>query len=184
MARIAPLCPPFDPPTEALLTKMMPPGVGVPPLAIFRLLARLPNVGGRLAAVGGALLSSPRLSLPIRELAILRTTARRNAEYEWGVHVTWLAAAAGLSEAQVAATFSKTLDVSQWSTLQWAVLTAVDQLVDTSTVDDATFAALHEHLDDDTILELVVVVGFYHLISFTVRMTQLPNEPWAASRPA
>lgn len=37
--RIAPLEPPFDPELEATLRKWMPPGSGVPPLALFRTLA-------------------------------------------------------------------------------------------------------------------------------------------------
>jgi 4-carboxymuconolactone decarboxylase len=181
MTRIAPLEPPYDSDTAELLRKMMPPGVEVPPLAVFRTLARLPIVGKRLAALGGALLGRGKLSLELRELAILRTTGRCGASYEWGVHVSWLAAAAGLGEGQVTNTTEVTLDRALWSGPQIAVLDACDALHDHATIDAASYAALREHIDEDTILELVVLAGFYHLISFVVRSCELPSEPWAAS---
>ncbi|MEZ4442211.1 MAG: carboxymuconolactone decarboxylase family protein [Polyangiaceae bacterium] len=179
MTRIAPLEPPYDDRTAELLAKMMPPGVEVPPLAVFRSLARLPELGARLAAVGGALLRRQHLPLPLSELAILRTTARCGAEYEWGVHATWLGAAAGLDAEALDATRAPVSE-GAWSPAQAAVLHAVDALVEEATLSDAIFAGLREHLDDDAILELLVLVGFYHLISFVVRGAALPPEPWAA----
>ncbi|WP_255361369.1 hypothetical protein [Mycobacterium sp. 852002-51971_SCH5477799-a] len=40
VARIAPLGPPYEPGLEALLEKWMPPGSGMQPLALFRVLGR------------------------------------------------------------------------------------------------------------------------------------------------
>ncbi len=55
---------PYDRSTEELLSKMMPAGVDVPPLAIFRLLARLPKLGARLAGFGGSILGGAMLPPP------------------------------------------------------------------------------------------------------------------------
>ena len=79
---------------------MMPPGV--PPIALFRTVAHNPRVLGRWR--GGALLDKGSIALRQREIAILRTTARLGAEYEWGVHIAFFADKAELTEAERRAT--------------------------------------------------------------------------------
>src|SRR6185369_10535609 len=98
-ARIAPATPPFAPEIDAALQRIMPPGV--PPLTLFTTLARNPRVFQRFMV--GGLLDKGSISLREREIVIARTTARCGSEYEWGVHVTFFAARAGLTEAQVRA---------------------------------------------------------------------------------
>lgn len=63
----------------------MPPDV--PPLALFRTVARNGRVFGRLMA--GGLLDKGSLFLREREILIDRTSALCGAEYEWGVHVAF-----------------------------------------------------------------------------------------------
>ena len=99
MPRIEPLSPPFTAPVADDLTKLMPPGV--PPLALFRMVAHNPRVLRRMRR--GGLLDPGAITARDRELVILRTCARCGAEYEWGVHVTFFAAAVGLTPAEVAA---------------------------------------------------------------------------------
>src|ERR1043165_5501998 len=81
-ARIAPLQPPYDPALQADFDKVM---RGLPPLTLFRTVGRNPRVLSRMIA--GGLLDKGSISLRLRELVILRTTALCGAEYEWGVHV-------------------------------------------------------------------------------------------------
>src|SRR5258706_15228682 len=98
--RIAPLEPPYPAPVQAALDRIMP--EGVPPLALFRTLARNERVFLRLMA--GGLLDRGSISLREREIVIDRTCARCGSEYEWGVHVACFAGRVGLTAAQVAAT--------------------------------------------------------------------------------
>src|SRR5436190_15156786 len=104
MSRIAPVEPPYALPVAEMLAKWMPPGRGVPPLALFRTLVQHPHLSDRMRPLGAALLGSRTIAPRDREIVILRTCARLGAEYEWGVHVTAFAAAVGLDEAAVAAT--------------------------------------------------------------------------------
>ncbi len=180
--RLAPLEAPFSPDVAEILDKMMPPGTGVPPLAIFRTLARQAKLGRRAAAVGGALFRGA-LPLADRELAILRATARCDAEYEWGVHVAWMAAAAGLSDVQVRATRLGDATDSAWSDRQRAIVRAVDELHDRADLTDDAWTDLGAHFDDDQRLELLVLCGFYRLISNVVNAARVAHEPWAARFP-
>src|SRR5216683_5978266 len=99
-ARIAPLEPPYSPPVQAAVDRIMP--KGVPPLALFRTLAVNERVFLRVMA--GGLLDRGSISLREREIVIDRTCARCGSEYEWGVHVAFFAERVGLTPERVAAT--------------------------------------------------------------------------------
>src|ERR1700712_2840480 len=135
--RIVPLDPPFDASVGPLLEKMTPPGApGV--LALFRVLAKNPQLAERMMSTGGHFLGKgSSLSMRDRELVIDRTCARCGNEYEWGVHVAAFAKSAGLSDAEVRHTVSHPPDPDAWSAKDAALIAAVDQLHDTSTIDDA-----------------------------------------------
>src|SRR6267142_4897452 len=99
MPRIAPAEPPYDPPITAELARIMPPGV--PPLVLFRTLARSPRIFAKMFA--GGLLDKCPLGLRQREILIDRTTGRLGCEYEWGVHIALFAEPLGLPADDVAA---------------------------------------------------------------------------------
>ena len=162
--RLAPLEPPYADATAATLAAMMPPGV--PPLLLFRTIAHNPRVLGKIRASN--LLDRGSLDRRTREIAILRTTARCGCEYEWGGHVAFFAAKVGLSDADVAATVHGRADDPSWSDAERAVIRLVDELHDTSRVSDALWVELRGHWKDDQLVELGVLAGFYHTISYVV----------------
>lgn len=182
--RIAPLEPPFDPETLAILAKWMPPGSPVPPLALFRVIARHPMLRERLRPLGSGLLARGALPAHVRELLILRTCARCDARYEWGVHVTAYATAAGLRDETVQATATASVQMLASRTDEDSLAMRVaDELHDTSTLSDNLLEAVQQAWGDVAVIEMVAVVGYYHLISFLARTASIPNEPWAASFP-
>src|SRR4051812_18157539 len=95
MPRIAPAEPPYEPQIAAELDRIMP--SGVPPLVLFRTLAKNPRIFARIFA--GGLLDKGALRLRQREIVIDRTTGRLGCEYEWGVHIAFFAERAGLTSA-------------------------------------------------------------------------------------
>ena len=177
-ARIAPLAPPYSPEVKAALDKWMPPGTGAPPLALFRTLARNEALSERMRTLGAYLLGRSRLPARVRELLILRTSARTGAEYEWGVHVTAFSETVGLDEAAVRATCAAEVTGADALLCRF-----VDELCDASTVTDETWAALATRFGPEDLLELIAVVGFYHLIAFMVNAVGVEREPWAARFP-
>ena len=178
MPRIAPAEPPFEPQIAAQLERVMP--SGVPPLVLFRTMARSPRVFGKIFA--GGLLDGP-FSLRQREIVIDRTTARLDCEYEWGVHIAFFAKRAGLTDEHVAATVTGPRDAACWTPDEHALISLVDDLVDQRAISDQTWADLSAHFDETQILEAIALVGFYHTISFLCRGLKLPLESYSARFP-
>jgi alkylhydroperoxidase family enzyme len=179
MARIAPLDPPYEPTVADTLAAMMPPGIE--PLALFRTVAHNPRILAKLRA--GNLLDRGAPDRRERELVILRTTARCGAEYEWGVHVAFFAPRVGLSEALVAATVQAGADDPLWSPREALLVRLCDALHDRAAVADDLWADLAREWDAAQLIELIVLAGFYHTVSFLVNALALEPEPYAAHFP-
>src|SRR5260370_29541573 len=96
--RIAPLESPYPEPVQAALDRIMP--EGVPPLALFRTLARNERVFLRLMA--GGLLDRRSISLRERGIVLDPTRPRSGSGHEWGAHMGFFAARPGVSPAPVA----------------------------------------------------------------------------------
>ncbi|HZP35614.1 MAG TPA: carboxymuconolactone decarboxylase family protein [Methylomirabilota bacterium] len=175
--RVPPLPLPYPEPVQAALDRIMP--AGVPPLALFRTLARNQRVFLRLMA--GGLLDRGSISLREREIVIDRTCARCGSEYEWGVHVAFFAERAGLTAEQVSAT--ATGDPTAFPVHERLLLQLVDALHDAAQVSDELWAALRAHWSEEQLIELVALTGFYHLISFAANALRIPLEPYGARLP-
>lgn len=177
--RITPVSAPYAPEVAEALSKMMPPAVDVEPLSLFRIMARHLRLGRRMTSLGGVFLRSDQLSLRERELVILRVTARHGCEYEWGVHKSWLAAPAGLSDDEVAATLDLA-STDAFTGRDALVVRLADELGTTSRVSAELGAALEAEWDEPALVELFALVGFYTLISFVANAAGAELEPWAA----
>lgn len=162
--RIAPLNPPYPPGIAKELEKMMPPGVE--PLKLFRTLAHNPRILTKIRL--GNLLDRGSIERRDREIVILRTSARCGAEYEWGVHINFFARRFGLTEAQIAATVKGSPEDPCWSEKDRLLIRLTDELHDTAGISDELWKGLIAHWETAQILELVVLIGFYHMISFVI----------------
>jgi 4-carboxymuconolactone decarboxylase len=170
--RIAPLEPPYPDAIDALFGEIMPPGM--PPLALFRTLAKNPRILRKVR--DSNLLDRGSIERRDREIVILRATARCRSEYEWGVHVAVFAQRFGLSPAQVEATVRSDGDDPIWSARDALLIRLVDALHDTAALSDGLFDALAEHYDEEQLIELVVLAGFYHTISFVTNAFTIAPE--------
>ena len=177
--RIAPLEPPYPAEMQADFDKLM---RGAPPLKLFRTLAHNPRVLSRMMA--GGLLDRGSITLRQRELMILRTTARCGAEYEWGVHVAAFGNKANWTPEEVAASASGPTDAALWSADERLILALADQLHETQQVDEALWQALSVEFASDQLVELVMLAGLYHAVSFCVNAFGVQNEDFAPGFPA
>lgn len=175
-ARIAPAVQPYEADMEEILKNLMP--EGVEPLLLFRTLARDPRLFRRFMA--GGLLDKGTLSLREREIVIDRTCARCGGEYEWGVHITLFAERVGFGPEEIRATTAEGSDSVCWSDDERLLIRTVDQLHDTATIDDDLWVALVRCYSDEQLLEVMMLTGFYHMVSFVVNATRLPSEAYAA----
>ena len=178
-ARIAPAPRPYEPDMEEMLAKLTP--AGGEPLALFRTMARNPRLFRRFMA--GGLLDRGTITLREREIVIDRTCARCGAEYEWGVHVAIFAEKAGFGPDEIAATVADDAEAACWSDRERLLVRLVDQLHDSGRIDEALWGELSGSFTDEQILELVMLTGHYHMVSFIVNASALPSEFFAARFP-
>ena|SRR5688572_3294413 len=179
MTRLAPLEPPYAADVAETLAAMMPPGM--PPLRLFRTIAHNPRVLAKIRA--GNPLDRGSLERRHREIVILRTTARCGCEYEWGVHVAFFAERVGLGAAEQAATVHGASDDPIWSDAERTLIRLADELHDTARVSHPLWKDLRRHWRDEQLVELVVLAGFYHTISFAVNGLGVELEPDAPRFP-
>ncbi len=130
------------------------------PLNIFGTLAHHPKLLKRFNLMGGFLLNKGLLPAREREIVILRVGWNARAVYEFGQH-TLIGKATGLTDAEVAALAGGTHD---WSDDDQALIDLADDLCRDDVVSDATWARLGRWNDAERV-ELVVVAGFYRLVS-------------------
>jgi alkylhydroperoxidase family enzyme len=179
--RIAPLEPPFEAEVAEQLTAMMPPGV--PPIGLFRTFARnLPMT--RAMHTWGAYELGRSLSLTMRdrEIVIDRTCAQCGCEYEWGVHVVFFADRVGLIPAQVASLAAGTAQDGCWTDERERLLIrAVDALHADADLPDELWQALSGALSEENLLDLLLLCGWYHAVSFVARAARVPLEVGAPS---
>jgi alkylhydroperoxidase family enzyme len=163
-ARIVPLDPPWSAEVSEHFGKLMPPGME--PLKLFRTVAHNPRVLGRMRR--GGLLDPGSISVRERELMILRTCARCGAEYEWGVHVAFFGRQAGFTPTQIRATVLGSADDAAWSGDERLLLRLADELHDTARVSDGLWAQLAARWRAEQLLELMMLAGLYHAVSYVI----------------
>ncbi|GID97384.1 carboxymuconolactone decarboxylase family protein [Amorphoplanes digitatis] len=179
MARVPPLDAPYAADVAAQLAAMMP--AGTPPIGLFRTLAR--NLPMTVAMSDwGRYELGPRMSLTMREreIVIVRTCARCRCEYEWGTHLMFFADRVRLTRDQIASLTDGSPEDPCWTVGRERVLIRVaDALHDTSDVGDELWRAARDVLDEPQLLDLLLLCGWYHAISFAARAARVAPEPGA-----
>lgn len=140
---------------------------------IFATLLHHPGLVRKWLPFGGKLLAG-KLPARDRELLILRTGWRCRAEYEWGQHAL-IGRAAGLTEDDLERVKSGP-DAPDWDPFDATLLRAADELHDESCVSDSTWEALAARYDERQLIEVTMVVGQYHLVSFALNSLGVQRE--------
>ena len=140
---------------------------------IFTTLVRAPALFRQWLRFGGALL---RGSLPARdrELLILRTAVNCTAPYEWAQH-TRIGALAGLSDEEIERVAAGPA-APGWDDDDRVLLAVADELHATMTLGDELYGALADRYDDAQVIELIMVVGQYHLVAMTLNTLGVPLD--------
>jgi 4-carboxymuconolactone decarboxylase len=172
--RIEPLDPPYDGEIAGVLEKMMPPGV--PPLKLFRTIARNKEVLNNFAANGRLIYANSSLSKLEREIIIQRVCAACGSEYEWGVHASFFGQKVGLTGDRLRAIVSGAADDPVWSERESLLIRMVDELHRDSTVSDELWESLAAHWSAEQLIEAVVIAGFYHTVSYVTRALGIELE--------
>jgi alkylhydroperoxidase family enzyme len=181
--RILPVEPPYTPEIAAELRRWMP-TADVEPLKLFRTLGQHLPLAQAMYALGHYCLGR-RLSVGMheREVVIDRVCARCGCEYEWGVHAVAFGDAAGLGEAQLQASAIGGADDPAWTAADALLVRLVDELHDSGHVSSPLWAALAERWSSQQLLDLLVLAGWYHVISYVANGAGVALEEWAMRFP-
>ena len=164
-----------DPDTRALLERLSRlRGDDAAVLNVFGTIANHPTLLREWLKFATYTLTKSSLDPRTRELAVLRVGWRCEAPYEWGQHIV-VGRAAGLTDHDIRRVADGP-DAAGWTATEAAALRATDELHDRATITDPTWAALTEHFDDRQVLDLVFLVGNYHLVSFALNACRVRRD--------
>ena len=178
-ARISPAVAPFPAAVSTALERIMPDGV--PPLSLFTTLARDERLFSRFFA--GALLDQGNLTLRQREIVINRTCALTGCEYEWGVHIAFFAAKAELTPAQVYASVHGAPNDPAWPESEQILLEVTDSLHGMNSICDDLWQRSRMHFSEEQMLEMIMLAGLYHTVSYLANSLKLAPEAFATRFP-
>ncbi|MEM9513952.1 MAG: carboxymuconolactone decarboxylase family protein [Actinomycetota bacterium] len=145
------------------------------PLNIFGVLAHHPKMLKRFNLLGGQILNRGLLPPRERELVILRVGANARAVYEFGQH-TIIGRDAGLTDDEIRAVAGDPAH-ADWSDDDRALIALVDDLCADDCVSDSTWAALTPRWNDAELVELLIVAGFYRMVSGFLNSAGVQLDP-------
>jgi len=125
-----------------------------------------PEIGSVIQHLGGNLRFEGTLSGIHRELAIITVGRDWQAQYEWWAHAN-IGEKEGLDPAVIQAVYDKAPLPTEDASLI-AVHGFVKELLETRHVSDAAYAAAMDVVGQTGVIELVMLTGYYCLISATL----------------
>lgn len=144
------------------------------PLNIFLTLAKNPPLFDAFTRMGSHLLFKGELPPREREIVILRVGWRSQSEYEFGQH-TVIGKQAGLTDDEVSRLARESLD--GWNDADAELVRMADELCADNVVSDDTWHVLSEHWSEAQLLELLMLAGYYRLVSGVLNSAGVALEP-------
>jgi AhpD family alkylhydroperoxidase len=170
--------PPYDEKVQQAFDK-----VNLGPLSpqnFLRVLAHHPRLLGNVVALGGSLMYKGELTERQRELAIFRVAVRTRCDYEWAMHRALFAERCKITDEElVALRHGAAATGSCFTEQEQLLIAAVDELHDTSTISDKTWQAMAKIWAPPQLLEIIVLIGHYHLVAFFMNATGAQPEDGA-----
>jgi alkylhydroperoxidase family enzyme len=126
----------------------------------MRVLGHQPDLLPPFLSWAAALALNGVLSHRDHELLALRVAANCGSEFEWVEHTAY-ARSAGLTDEEIA----RVREEGAWTGAEHALLQATDELTAGFDVSDATWALLAQHYETPALVEILLVVGQYTMLS-------------------
>lgn len=140
----------------------------------FNALLYAPEIGDAAQKLGGLLRFQSSLPGPLREVAILTVARRWQSNYEWFAHAI-IAAREGVDEAAIDAIMAGDPPAEN---ADWALVHRfVKELLETTRVTEATYAAVRDLLGERGLVELVTLAGYYCMISGVLNVFEVDMPP-------
>ena len=178
-ARLAPI--PVEERTEAERALLDPENTGQPAINLFATLVRFPALYRARAVQSTYIRTGSTLSGRVREMLILRIGWLCGAEYAWAQHAP-IARQEGLTDDEIRQV-AVGPDASGWRLLDAALLRAADELHRDDMVSDATWATLAESYGERELIDIVITVAGYRMVSMVLNSIGVQREPGTESFP-
>jgi alkylhydroperoxidase family enzyme len=142
---------------------------------LWKVMGHCPYIGLNFQRLGNSILKGEGLPPQLRELAILRVGHLAQAEYEFKQH-TAIALRSGVRQKQID-------EITDWAASQQfdererAVLAYTDAVARDIKVRDETFAGLRTFLNEEQIVELTAVIGYYAMACRILVALEVDLEP-------
>jgi alkylhydroperoxidase family enzyme len=157
----------WDPRLDGVLARLD------PVLNVHRVLAHHPDLLAAWSSLRHHIAFAGSLLPRHRELLILRIAHRAGSGYEWHHHVI-RGRAAGLSDDEIAAIGGGR--TGDWTEIDGALLSAADELFDSRSIGQPTWAALAGGLSQEQLLDVVMTVGVYVTLAMVIAATGVSIE--------
>ncbi len=161
--------------TDEVRGLLDPGGQGGPVLNLYATLARHPVFYRPRSVQSAYIRLGSTLTDRAREILILRIGWLCGSEYEWAQHVR-AARRIGMTDDEIRA-IAVGADAPGWDPFEATLIRATDGLHRNSTVSDATWQALAERYSTPELIDLVITVGGYRIVSIALNSFGTQLEP-------
>lgn len=152
-----------------------PAGTGSAVLNLYATLARHPTFFRPRAVQSAYIRTGATLSDRAREILILRIGWLCGSEYEWSQHVR-VARGIGMSADEIR-DIAVGATASRWNPFEADLLKATDELHQQDAVSDATWSALSSRYGTGQLIDMVITVAGYRMVSIALNSLGTQLEP-------
>jgi 4-carboxymuconolactone decarboxylase len=138
----------------------------------YNVLLRSPEMGDLAQKFGAHMRFRSSLPKKLNELAILIMARFWNSQFEWYAHHKF-ALDAGLSPAIIDA-ISRGQRPAAMAPDEEAIYNFCNELLNDRQVDDSTFNSAKEKFGERGVVDLIGVLGYYHLVSMVLNVDRYP----------
>jgi 4-carboxymuconolactone decarboxylase len=150
-------------------------------LDLYPTLVRNPKMAERFLNFAGYILRESTLPPREREILILRIGWLCQAEYEFGQH-TRVGKTAGLTDEEILR-ITKGPNAPGWDPFDATLLRATDELYADAFISDVTWNSLAKRYDEKQLLDLLMTVGQYNMVSMVLNTTGVQLEKGVSGFP-
>ena len=137
----------------------------------FQTLLNSPEAGGRFAAFGEYVRFHGDVPERLKELAIITAAREANNDYVWTAHER-LARQQGVTDPMINAIRNRTAPDGLAGD-DAAVVRFAKELLTKHEISDATFDTMHRKLGDKGIIDLILLIMYYHSLAHTLQAVKL-----------
>lgn len=143
-------------------------------LNVYRVMAHHPDLLAAWAPLREQVVRKNSLSPRLQELVVLRTAHHGRSAYERAHHVkrgreaglaAWEIEATGLADAS-----------SRFSGIEAEVIGTVDELHSQACISPARLQRLADRMEARQVLDLITLIGFYHVLAFVANTFDVPID--------